>query len=128
MDLHDVALRGRVPISLGSGDIEPRLGLDRLSGDLYWRAEREHWLLYAARLGIDDAGIMHTLDGLRVERSNDLDIRLREASLRALASLVALSDSPEDGLRRWLYSAAPRGHVHAVDFRSEGHTSELQSL
>src|SRR3546814_19744943 len=100
MDWHEVALRGRVPISLGSGVIEPRLGLDRLSGDLYWRAERDHWLLYAARLGIDDAGTMQTLDGLRVERTDDLDIHLRDASMRALASLVANSDSPAEGLRR----------------------------
>src|SRR3546814_9315492 len=65
-----------------------------------------------------------TLDGLRVERSNDLDIRLREASLRALASLVALSDSPADGLRRWLYSAAPRGKVHDVDFHRNARSEE----
>lgn len=128
MDLHDVALRGRVPISLDSGVIEPRLGLDRLSGDLYWRAERDHWLLYAARLGIDDAGTMQTLDGLRVERSDDLDIHLREASLRALASLVALSDSPAEGLRRWLYSAAPRGKVHDVDFHRDASGAITASL
>src|SRR3546814_5128485 len=71
---------------------------------------------------------MQTLDGLRVERSNVLDIRLREASLRALASLVALSDGPADGLRRWLYSAAPRGKVHDVDFHRNASGAITASL
>lgn len=128
LDLHDVALRGRVPISLDSGSIEPRLGLDQLSGDLYWHADGDQWQLYAARLGIDDAGIMQTMDGLRVERSADLGIHLREASLRAVASLVALSDSPPEGLRRWLYSAAPRGSVHDLRFYRDASGAITASL
>lgn len=121
IDLRDFALRGRSAIALESGAVEPRLGLDRLSADLYWRGRGARWVLYAAQLGIDDADSTQTLDGVRVERGDDVRIWLPEASVRTVAALVALSDVPPEGLRRWLYSAAPRGSVQGMRFRQDAY-------
>lgn len=119
IDLRDFALRGRTPINLQSGDVEPRLGLDRLRADLYWQGSRDHWQLLVPQLRVEDADSIQTLDGVRVERGEAVRIDLPEASVHTVASLLALSDVPAAGLRRWLYSAAPHGSVRHLGFRQD---------
>jgi len=121
VDLNDFALRGRQPIAMPSGDVEPRLGLDRLFADLYWQGSRDHWQLYASQLRIEDADSTRSLDGARVQSSGDLRIELPEADLRIVAAVLALSDVPPQGLRRWLYGAVPRGSVQNLSFRKDVH-------
>jgi uncharacterized protein (TIGR02099 family) len=121
LDLSKFALRGRVPIALEDGAVEPRFGLDRVQGDLLWSANGPRWRLRVPRLRLQDGRDDAVLDGLRVdggprgspalvsEHASEFDARIPSANLRAMASLLALSDALPDGLRHWLYSAAPHG-------------------
>ena len=121
LDLSKFALRGRVPIALEDGAVEPRFGLDRVQGDLLWSADGPRWHLRIPRLRLQDGRDDAVLDGLRVdggprgasalasEHAGEFDAHIPSANLRVVASLLALSDALPDGLRHWLYSAAPHG-------------------
>lgn len=118
LDLRTFALRGRVPIALEDGAVEPRFGLDRVQGDLLWSADGPRWRLRIPRLRLQDGRDDAVLDGLRVDggapaltsaHAGEFDARIPSANLRTVASLLALSDALPDGLRHWLYSAAPHG-------------------
>lgn len=138
LDLQKFALRGRVPIRLDEGEVEPRYGLDRVQGELSWAASDTRWRMQAARLQLQDGRDSQSLDGLRVDGGvlsqlavgegsarmdasaasrnapTELDAEVPDANLRVVSSLLALSDALPEGLRRWLYSAAPHGRVAAL--------------
>jgi len=67
LDLKKFALRGRVPIVMDAGEIEPRYGLDRVQGDLLWSSTGSRWRLRVPQLRLQDGSDGHSLDGLRVD-------------------------------------------------------------
>lgn len=138
LDMHKFALRGRVPIRLDEGEVEPRYGLDRVQGELIWVASDARWRLQVPHLLVQDGRERQSLDGLRVDGGtlshapadhgvpsddasaaprdlySELDVEVPAANLRVVSSLLSLSDALPEGLRRWLYSAAPHGRVAAL--------------
>lgn len=122
LDLQRLALRGRVPIALDAGEIEPRYGLDRVQGEMYWLSDGPRWSLQVPMLRLQDGRESQALDGLRIDGGilatagaaamadgSELSAEIPMANLRVISSLLSLSDSLPSGLRRWLYSAAPHG-------------------
>lgn len=129
--LAPLSLRGRTPVVLGTeeeAEVEPRYGLDRVEAALRWRRRDDGWTLDIAHLDLDAGDARSTLAGVRVERGARLRLHARELETGPLLALAMLSDALTPPQRRWLYRAAPRGRLVALqldardrqDFRADG--------
>lgn len=124
--IDDLALRGREPIALPVGVIEPRVGFERVQASVDWHGDGDArgWRLSVPHLRVRDAGSEHDLDGIQVSAAADaLAVRAAHLDLRMAASLLALSDRLPMAQRSWLYGAAPHGSLRGLSFqRDAAHT------
>lgn len=118
-ELAPLSLRGRVPIALDArpdaAQVEPRYGLDRAAASVRWHLRDDGWEADVARLELDGGDARTELAGVRIEHGPESRVRVPELEVGPLLGMAMLGDRASPAARRWLYLAAPRGRVRALD-------------
>jgi uncharacterized protein (TIGR02099 family) len=119
-ELVPVRLRGVLPIALdaavvGSEQIDPRHGIERLVASMRWQRTADGWRADVATLDIDAGDARTTPANLSIQRDDVLRVRADDIEVGPLLALAMLSDAPSPAQRRWLYLAAPRGRVQGLE-------------
>lgn len=112
--LRDVTLRGT---PLQAGQAAPTQTLAQLVLDARWRGSLRQWRADAARLRIGEGDDEQVLDGLAVVGGRNYGLRAQRIDAAPLLSLLALTDMPAAGLRRWLHDSAAGAVLEDVDVR-----------
>ena len=110
--LRDVTLRGT---PLQAGQAAPTQTLAQLVLDARWRGSLRQWRADAARLRIGEGDDEQVLDGLAVVGGRNYGLRAQRIDAAPLLSLLALTDMPAAGLRRWLHDSAAGAVLEDVD-------------
>ena len=104
LKLQQVELSGA---TLEDGATIPRTHFDQVQGKLRWRVSRNGWRLDAPQLRVGNEQAPQKLDGLVVAGGREFALLADHVDATSLLQLVALSDRPDPGLRRWLLRAKP---------------------
>ena len=120
-DLEGLVLRGLAPIALDARQpdgprVEPRLAIERWRARVRWQRQAEgDWRLQAPLLRWHDGNDEHRLDGLHAATGVDAGLIADRADLSPWLALAALTDRVPAATRRWLYLAAPKLNLRAVE-------------
>lgn len=117
LSLTGLALAARVPwLDAGDEAASPPTRFDRMQLRAHWRAQAQGWQLQVPRLRVRAPGAEEdeAYDGLWLAGGEVYAIAAPRIALAPVRALLPLSDQLPEGLRRWLYRAAPEGHLYDV--------------
>ena len=113
-DLHDVVLRGRVPIVEAGTTTLPQVDLAGLRLTARWDSVDGGWRAVASTLRLRTAAGEDVLDGIALQDAGRLTLVAPHADIGGLLSIAMLSERAPQALRGWLSQAVPRLRLSAV--------------
>lgn len=96
--------------------LSPPAQFQRLRLQAAWQATPHGWQVEVPRLQLREAdGTESDYEGLWLAGGDAFAMKARSLPLAPVRSLLPLSGRLPDGLRHWLYRAAPEGELHEID-------------
>lgn len=119
LDVKDMQLQAREPwLQADDGTVpsSPATRFQRVRLGAHWQAGAHGWQVQFPTLQVRGReGVEANYDGLWMAGGEVFALRAKRLALAPVRALLPLSEQLPDGLRRWLYQAAPDGQLRDVE-------------